>query len=86
MDHRLRIGSKQNLPTGLRAVLTSLPADWRTLVPPHHPDPMRYFFTHARRWSQGTLGSFKSLGAIGIGPGMVIYPDSVYKRYFPRKC
>ncbi len=76
--HHLRLRSRGRCPTGAKAILTSVPSNWRD-----QPDP----FSQPRRFSNGTLPSFNRLGAVGKGAfgGLVIYPHSAYRRYFDDK-
>ncbi len=73
--HRLRVRAAGRLPSTATGVLSAVPRTSRS-------DP----FESARHWSNGTLPSFKSLGAIGKGAygGIVIYSDETFKRHHAR--
>jgi len=72
VEHRIRVSSSAKLPRNLRGVLASAPPNWRSKSP----------FDHTRTWPDGTLPSFKKLGAIGsfaFGGG-VIYSQQAYNK------
>ena len=70
-DHKLRVRQSKKMPTTVLGQLSAIPPD-------SHSDP----FTTPRQWVDGTLPSFRALGAIGKGAfgGVVIYPDGHYKK------
>ncbi len=70
--HRLRVRAAGRLPSTATGVLSAVPHNSSS-------DP----FESARHWSNSTLPSFKSLGAISKGAfgGVVIYSDETFKRF-----
>ena len=74
-EHKLRLTPSARLPTSARGLLSAVPLDWKD-----RPNP----FENPRRWADGSLPSFKKLGAIGKGNfgGVVIYSDETYKKFY----
>lgn len=65
VGRHLRIAVCTNCPKGKLSTLRCVPRDWRD-----RPDS----FETERVWHDGSLPSFKQMGAIGSLMGVVIYP------------
>lgn len=73
-EHHLRLRTYLKVPTNILSTLNALPKDWR-----NKSDP----FETSRVFANGSLPSFKAMGATGKGNfgGIVIYGDDTYQKY-----